>query len=229
MAYNFSNNIRKPIYVVEKSKGIDSLGRYYLASDGIVVTGIVMYNIPRGMEEKHPFSWNPINGLHGHGYGLFLESVQTLYKTIVPVDGETLGDMTKSVQTVSHRYLDNCKDWNLIISGTFTDEMLESLRNKFKDAEDEASCLTEEQLKNIDIAFDTLKANKNKQTAKDLWIDKGYPCASRYGFAWKGASPEAITKAEALKMLDSCFEIRMEHFDGVKTLIIQNYSDSDLY
>lgn len=74
-----------------------------------------------------------------------------------------------------------------------------------------------------------------KERLASEWINAGKPVAKRYGFAFKGATAQPVTKEWALEQLPhygfgmGYYELRFGNVNGVDTLIFQEYSESDLY
>lgn len=100
-SHKFASDLRKPVIVVHKTEGIyynnNSFQprRHYTVGDDMTLTGIAMYNIPEGMENKDPDSWDISEGLTGKGWGLLLSAIDTNYKKIVPVKGTRLNPAIK--------------------------------------------------------------------------------------------------------------------------------------
>lgn len=77
------------------------------------------------------------------------------------------------------------------------------------------------------------EGNPTGKMDKATWIDLGYPCIYRYGFAYKGAKASRISNIEA--RTKSCFEKEYEFYKDSKTgesywaLCLQEYSDNDMW
>lgn len=89
--------------------------------------------------------------------------------------------------------------------------------------------------RNLKQELETAKRTlTNKEDILREWIDKGKPCASRCGFAYRGAQARRITKEDARERLPKydfgmgfyvlCFELLDE-----PTLVFNEYSANDLY
>lgn len=98
-------------------------------------------------------------------------------------------------------------------------EMISDLRKKYKDAFQ--SYNTRRKIWN--------KGNPSNCISLNEWIEKGYPCTYREGFAYKGAKSNYITRNEALKKLGHTFSVGFEQKDGIWVLNFQDYSENDLY
>ena len=83
----------------------------------------------------------------------------------------------------------------------------------------------------LEQARETLK---DKADILARWIRKGMPCASRYGFAFRGAQAKPITAEEAEKLLPKYsfgkgfYELKFELL-GVPTLVFNEYSENDMW
>lgn len=256
--HRFASNLKKPVIVVHKTEGIYQEnnkflpGWHHLVHAGVSLKGIAMYNIPEGMENEDPYNQDLSNGLKGHGWGLYIESEGHKYKKIkiVPINKNGLKDAVNHLGRKFTDYLiDKDRNWHRVFLLSFNPEDFDKLYSDFKKKEAENSTIkepmedTEDILEIINTADDIIKriendklkdkyligtTKKTKEYAKTNWIEKGYPCAKREGFAMYGAKAKSITTHQALKGIETCLDIDIEIIDGKDTLVLGFYSGADL-
>ena len=260
-SHEFASDVRKPIIVVHKIEGVydndNSFmpGKYYIVSDGMLLTGIAMYNIPEGKENRDPYDWDFSNGLKGNGWGLLLSAKATDYEKIVPIKGDNLSAAVKYLEKdCTDHYINNNKNWYELLLHSFNPEDFDKLYSDFKKEESRKGILRqwdgtlEVPIEDIEdsiiiAALDIKKKleedrlndkyligtpKKTKEYAKKIWIEKGFPCAKRYGFKAYGAKAKDITTPQALRGIEKCLDINIEMIDGLYTLVLGFYSGSDL-
>ena len=217
----------KNFFVEVESKGIKSnLGRYYVVGgDNMILTSVVMFNVLN----DEPItdisqSWNPIFNarLKGKaGLGLLVKSAATGYPEIFPFDIKNITDFKKfkGIAYNSDRYLNECGAalWQNRFSNTFTPEDLELLLKKYN-----------EKMKSFGTKVKEYKSDP-KNYNKELWIKRGYPCAYRYGFAYRGEKASVIDKTTASEKLHKVFESKYEKINGIWHLVLQDYSANDMW
>ena len=170
--------------------------------------GLCAYN-----SEKPISIGNWSTRVQGVGVALIGRTNQTGFNYLYPLKSETAGDLYRELKDIFHSF---DKQW---ISETFSEEMISDLRKKYKDAFQ--SYNTRRKIWN--------KGDPSGCISENEWIDKGYPCTYREGFAYKGAESSFITKNEALKKLGHTFSTGFERKDGIWVLNFQDYSENDLY
>ena len=170
--------------------------------------GLCMYNSSKPISIGH---WSTT--VQGTGVALIGKTNQTGFNYLYPLKSETAGELDKELKGIFHSF---DRKW---INRTFTEEMISDLRKKYKDAFQ---------------SYNTRRKVWNKGdpsgciSAKE-WIEKGYPCTYREGFAWKGAKSSFITRNEALKKLGHTFGTGFEQKGGIWVLNFQDCSENDLY
>lgn len=170
--------------------------------------GLCAYNSAKPISVGH---WSTT--VQGVGVALIGKTNQTGFSYLYPLKSETADELYEELKGIFHSF---DKKW---IGRTFSKEMISDLRKKYKDAFQ---------------SYNTRKKVWNKGdpsgciSAKE-WIEKGYPCTYREGFAYKGAKSSYITRNEALKKLGHTFESGFERKDGIWVLNFQDYSENDLY
>lgn len=170
--------------------------------------GLCAYNSAKPISIGH---WTTT--VQGVGIALIGKTNQTGFSYLYPLKSETADELYKELKGIFHSF---DKKW---ISETFSKEMISDLRKKYKDAFQ---------------SYNTRRKVWNKGdpsgciSAKE-WVEKGYPCTYREGFAWKGAKSSFITRNETLKKLGHTFETGFERKDGIWVLNFQDYSENDLY
>ena len=170
--------------------------------------GLCMYNSDKPVSIGH---WSTT--VQGIGIALIGRTNQTGFSYLYPLKSETADGLYKELKGIFHSF---DKKW---ISETFSKEMISDLRKKYKDAFQ--SYNTRRKVWN--------KGDPSSCISEEEWIEKGYPCTYREGFAWKGAKSSFITRNEALKKLGHTFETGFEQKDGIWVLNFQDYSENDLY
>ena len=170
--------------------------------------GLCAYNSAKPISIRH---WSTT--VQGTGVALIGKTNQTGYSYLYPLKSETADELYKELKGIFHSF---DKKW---ISRTFSKEMISDLRKKYKDAFQ--SYNTRKKIWN--------KGDPSGCISENEWIDKGYPCTYREGFAYKGAKSSFITRNEALKKLGHTFETGFERKDGIWVLNFQDYSENDLY
>ena len=210
------------------SKGIRGWeGRYYSVNEGVMILkGLVIFNALNDEKNPNPYSWNPIynDRIKGKaGLGILISSSQTGYSEIYPFDASNVTDFKnfKGIANRSEKYLSSksVNHWREIFEETFTPNDLESLLEQYNER---AKVLCK---KVKPYSGDPIKTNFDKKT----WIEKGYPCAYRYGFAWKGAKATPMANDEALKKFGHTFESKYEKLNDKWHLVLQDYSGSDMW
>ena len=203
------------------SKGIkapDGETRYYCGipnkPDGTPNTtttlfyGLCAYNSDKPVSIGH---WSTT--VQGTGIALIGKTNQTGFSYLYPLKSETADGLYKELKGIFYSF---DKKW---ISETFSKEMISDLRKKYKDAFQ--SYNTRRKVWN--------KGDPSSCISEAEWIEKGYPCTYREGFAYKGAKSSFITRSEALKKLGHTFSTGFERKDGIWVLNFQDYSENDLY
>ena len=170
--------------------------------------GLCAYN-----SEKPISIGNWSTRVQGVGIALIGRTNLTGFSYLYPLKSETASDLYKELKGIFHSF---DKKW---ISETFSEEMISDLRKKYKDAFQ---------------SYNTRRKTWNKGDpsgciSENEWIDKGYPCTYREGFAYKGAESSFITKNEALKKFGHTFSTGFEQKGGIWVLNFQDYSENDLY
>ena len=67
------------------------------------------------------------------------------------------------------------------------------------------------------------------------WIEDGKPCVFRYGWGWKGADAQPLSKEQALEKLPyysfgkGFYELSFIEIDGVRTLEFNELSENDMW
>lgn len=170
--------------------------------------GLCMYNSDKPVSIGH---WSTT--VQGIGVALIGRTNQTGFSYLYPLKSETVEELYKELKGIFHSF---DKKW---ISETFSKEMISDLRKKYKDAFQ--SYNTRRKIWN--------KGDPSGCISEEEWIEKGYPCTYREGFAWKGAKSSFITRNEALKKLGRTFRTGFERKDGIWVLNFQDCSENDLY
>ena len=170
--------------------------------------GLCAYNSEKPISIGH---WSTT--VQGIGIALIGRTNQTGFSYLYPLKSETADGLYKELKGIFHSF---DKKW---ISKTFSKEMISDLRKKYKDAFQ--SYNTRRKVWN--------KGDPTDCISEEEWIEKGYPCTYREGFAWKGARSSFITRNEALKKIVHTFETSFEQKDGIWVLNFQDYSENDLY
>ena len=170
--------------------------------------GLCAYNSEKPVSIGH---WSTT--VQGIGIALIGKTNQTGFSYLYPLKSETADGLYKELKGIFHSF---DKKW---ISKTFSKEMISDLRKKYKDAFQ--SYNTRRKVWN--------KGDPSGCISENEWIEKGYPCTYREGFAWKGAKSSFITRNEALKKIGHTFETSFEQKDGIWVLNFQDCSENDLY
>ena len=170
--------------------------------------GLCAYNSEKPVSIGH---WSTT--VQGIGIALIGRTNLTGFSYLYPLKSETADGLYKELKGIFYSF---DRKW---ISKTFSKEMVSDLRKKYKDAFQ--SYNTRKKIWN--------KGEPSGCISENEWIEKGYPCTYREGFAWKGAKSSFITKNEALKKLGHTFEEGFELKDGIWVLNFQDYSENDLY
>lgn len=170
--------------------------------------GLCAYNSAKPIRIGH---WSTT--VQGVGIALIGRTNLTGFNYLYPLKSETADELYRELKDIFYSF---DKKW---ISETFSKEMISDLRKKYKDAFQ--SYNTRRKVWN--------KGDPSGCISEDEWIDKGYPCTYREGFAWKGAKSSFIIRKEALQKLGHTFESGFERKDGIWVLNFQDYSENDLY
>ena len=76
--------------------------------------------------------------------------------------------------------------------------------------------------------------NTDKKQVATEWVENGGKCASRYGFAYRGALARPITAEKAKELLPSYsfgmgfYELMWSTLNGEKVLMFNEYSENDM-
>lgn len=79
-----------------------------------------------------------------------------------------------------------------------------------------------------------MKLSETKESAKE-WIENGGKCIYRFGYGWKGASGNEISKEDALKILKyysfgkGFYELSWSKFKGDTVLEFNELSENDMW
>lgn len=190
-------------------------GTYYL-------TGILMYRNGSGLKRQN-YNFDELE--HECGIALYFSQVGGGFLCVDITEATSVADVIETV--LNNRINSTGYEFDQIgnaLQSTFSAEDLKRLADKF-----DAINFPDENLSDAKKAFVALEDCKDRQEIKKKWIEKGYPCSERYGFAYRGAVAKRITKEEALKEIDKCFEFEFQTINGEPNLVLQFYSAGDLY
>ena len=235
---NYSKNIKRLVsktykpcsenFIVSvQSDGLKDKKGYYriVNGDNMIFMGLAMFN---ALNPKNPTdimdSWNPIfqDCVQGKaGFGVLLKSSATQFTRVFPIDAKTVTEFKhfKGLTDFDEKYLSSHSEsfWKLAFLETITPEHIEELLKLYNEK--------------VKALGSKLKIHKTEpgNYDKKLWIERGYPCAYRYGFAYRGAKARRIDKNEALKKFGHTFESDYEKLDGIWHLVLQDYSANDMW
>lgn len=212
-----------PFMVNVESKGFDNNqffwikeakfdNKDYTKKTDALLTGLVLYNCP----EKLSLDFYGLRNLVGKGLGLYLTYRCTGIKEVIPLNNtEDVKTTVDLLNLIKDKVPAFNEDW---IDKTFSFENIVSLKNNYKDTFDAYNCSK------------SWKAESEKPAiSKQEWIEQGYPCAYRYGFGFKGAHANRISRSEALKKLNNVYESKFEQQNGEYVLVLQDYGANDFY
>lgn len=203
-------------------------GQYYKVNDSVMILkGLVIFNALNTEKSTDVADmWNPLYNarIQGKaGLGILVSSCQTGYSEIFPFDAKTVTEFKqfKGIANHSEKYLSSksVNSWQMIFEETFEPKDLENLLEQYN-----------EKAKTFCTKVKSFNGNpKEKKFDKATWIEKGYPCAYRYGLAYRGAKAKVIDNSEAKKKLGHTFESGYEMLNGVWHLVLQDYSANDMW
>lgn len=212
-----------PFMVTVESKGFDGNkffwireakfdNKDYTKETDALFSGLVLFNCPK----KLSLDFYGFRNLLGRGLGFQLTYRQTGIKEVIPLlntnEIKTADDLEDLIKDKIPAYEDY---W---LEKTFKSNQLISLKNDYKDSFEAYNCSK------------SWKINEEKPTiSKQDWIDQGYPCAYRYGFGFRGAKANRISRREAQKKINDVFESNFEQQNGEYVLVLQDYGANDFY
>ena len=196
------------------------------------LSGIAIYNTTNEYNpNSSTWTWDilpPLKDL-GLGFGLLVSAYATNYNTVLPLGRISSVEEFNSFKLVKeNRYCTiSSEQLKELFENTFSNKDIELLIEKFKeDAIMEISIPSNEEIENMKNIIDSKKEIKE---AIINWLNKGFKVAHRHGFGFKGAKANPITKSDALKLLNNGGLWLEDTSINNDTLILQSYSDNDLY